>query len=97
MHKIMGRCKKHRRCRFLDNEQVFKPVGIPIWQVQMVELEPDEIEAMRLCDIENRNQIEAAEIMHISRGTVQRLLLSGRYKLMEAMLNSKAIKLKNSK
>lgn len=67
-----------------------------MWQVETIELEADELEAMRLCDKENKSQIEAAEAMHISRGTVQRLLASGRYKLMEAMLNSKAIKLKNN-
>ncbi len=66
-----------------------------MWQVDTVELEADELEAMRLCDKENRSQIEAAEAMHISRGTVQRLLISGRYKIMDALLNSKAINLKN--
>ncbi len=58
-------------------------------------LEMDEFEAMRICDIEGKSQIEAAAKMKISRGTVQRILNSGRYKLMDAILHSKAIEIRN--
>ncbi|PKL88713.1 MAG: hypothetical protein CVV23_08775 [Ignavibacteriae bacterium HGW-Ignavibacteriae-2] len=92
----MGRNKKHRRCRFLNEKKVFKPIGIPITDLPTIEIETDEFEAMRLCDIENKNQIEAAEAMKISRGTIQRLLQSGRYKLTRAILNNNAIIIKNN-
>jgi predicted DNA-binding protein (UPF0251 family) len=46
----------------------------------------DEFEAMRLCDLEGLSQIEAGERMQISRGTVQRLLESGRRKVVQALL-----------
>ncbi|MBN1300501.1 MAG: DUF134 domain-containing protein [Melioribacteraceae bacterium] len=87
--------KKHRKCRFLSDEKVFKPLGIPMIDLVTFEIDPDEIEVMRICDLEGKSQIEAADRMKVSRGTIQRLLLSGRYKLIDALLNSRAIKLKN--
>ena len=93
MHKIMGRCKKHRKCRKLKDEKIFKPIGIPMVDLSTNFLEMDEFEAMRICDIEGKSQIEAAAKMNISRGTIQRLLNTGRYKLMDAILHSKAIEI----
>lgn len=48
--------------------------------MEIVELELDELEAVRLADYEGKSQIETGEIMNVSRGTVQRLLASGRKK-----------------
>lgn len=91
----MPRCKKTRCCRILQNEIIFKPTGIPLADLEIVEIEVDELEAVRLCDYENKSQIEAGEIMEISRGTIQRLLNEGRRKILDALLHKKAIKLKN--
>lgn len=91
----MPRCKKVRCCRALANEIIFKPTGIPLSQMEIIQIEIDEIEAVRLCDYEGKSQIETAEIMKISRGTIQRLLNSGRKKILEGLLHQKAIKLKN--
>lgn len=92
----MPRCKKERCCRILDNERVFKPTGIPLSGLEIIEVEIDELEAIRLCDYEGKSQIETAEVMKISRGTVQRLLNSGRRKILDGLLHQKAIKLKNT-
>lgn len=54
-------------------------------------LELSELEAMRLCDVERLEQEEAGRRMGVSRGTVYRLLKSGRAKLVEALLQSKAL------
>lgn len=51
----------------------------------------DEFEAMRLCDHEGMSQIEAAERMQVSRGTVQRLLEKGRKTLLEAIITNGAL------
>jgi len=91
----MPRCKKERFCRFLDSEKIFKPVGIPFSQSEIVELLIDEFEVVRLCDHEKLSQIEASEKMNISRGTIQRLLESARFKIVDALLNNKIIKIKN--
>lgn len=92
----MPRCKKQRCCRLLENERIFKPTGIPLSEMEIIDIEVDEIEAIRLCDYEDKSQIETAEIMGISRGTVQRLLNSGRKKILDGLLHLKAIKLKNT-
>ena len=59
-------------------------------------LELDEFEAIRLCDHDDKNQIEASEIMHVSRTTVQRLLNTGRKKLVDSLLNNKALQINKS-
>lgn len=92
----MPRCKKQRCCRLLENERIFKPTGIPLSEMEIIDIEIDELEAVRLCDYEGKNQIETAEIMGISRGTVQRLLNSGRRKILDGLLHLKVIKLKNT-
>ncbi len=85
------RNKKKRNCRDLEHTCVFKPTGIPLNTLEIVNLIHDEFEAMRLCDKEGLNQEEAGKEMGISRGTVQRLLYSGRKKIVDALLNAKAI------
>jgi predicted DNA-binding protein (UPF0251 family) len=55
------------------------------------ELTLDQFEAMRLCDVENLDQDEAGRRMGVSRGTVQRLLYSGRRRVVEAILNMNAL------
>lgn len=90
----MGRFKKTRCCRLLENEILYKPISIPMQDLETIEIEQDEFEALRLCDVDEMNQIEASEQMQVSRGTVQRLLLSGRKKIISALLENKAIKIK---
>ena len=85
----MARCKKKRHCRFLDKDKVFKPIGVPAFQLDSVEIYIDEFEAIRICDFEKLSQIEAAQKMNISRGTIQRLLESGRFKIVDAILTIK--------
>ncbi|NIR28572.1 MAG: DUF134 domain-containing protein, partial [Gammaproteobacteria bacterium] len=47
--------------------------------------------AMRLCDLEGKEQESAGACMGVSRGTVQRLLKSGRSKVLGAILDSSAL------
>jgi predicted DNA-binding protein (UPF0251 family) len=87
----MGRQKKPRYCREFAGFNLFKPSGIPLSQLEIVEIALDELEAMQLCDFESRDQEEAAKEMGISRGTLQRLLYSGRKKLIDALMHGKAV------
>jgi len=57
-----------------------------------VELYADEVEALRLVDYEGLSQEEAAESMKISRGTVWRLLQSGRKKIVAMLVEHKQLK-----
>lgn len=91
----MPRRRKDRNCRRLDSDRTFKPTGIPRMELEKVILELDEFETIRLCDYDGMNQIQAGEVLGVSRGTVQRLLLSGRKKLVEAILESKELIIKS--
>ena len=91
----MPRCKKHRCCRNFKNEIVYKPVAVPCSELELVLIELDEFEAMRLCDLEGMDQTEAGVRMNVSRGTIQRLLASARRKLMEGILKGAAIRITN--
>lgn len=88
------RPKKPRNCSCPHRPpgcDIFKPIGIPLKELQMVSLLHDEMEALRLCDGEGLSQQAAGELMEISRGTVQRLVTSGRKKLIEAIILGQAI------
>ena len=70
---------------------MFKPRSIPLTQLEKVHLEWSELEALRLCDLEDHDQEAAGRRMGVSRGTVYRLLKSGRTKLIEAIVQEKAL------
>ena len=70
---------------------MFKPRSIPMTELALIRLGLDELEAMRLCDLDDLDQAAAGRRMAVSRGTVQRLLLSGRAKVMTALLESAAL------
>jgi predicted DNA-binding protein (UPF0251 family) len=51
----------------------------------------EEMEAIRLRDIDHLEQVECAARMNVSRPTFQRILASARSKIADALLNGKAI------
>lgn len=87
----MPRQKKTRYCRGVVGYNLYKPSGVPLSQISVRELGLDELEAMRLCDGEGKQQEEAAAVMGVSRGTVQRLLEIGRKKVIEALVHGDAL------
>ncbi len=90
---IMVRPKLCRKVKFNPEVTYFKPQGIPLRQLEEVVLNVDEFEAIRLKDLEGLEQEDAAVKMKISRPTFQRLLVSGRKKVAQAIINGKAIKI----
>ncbi len=86
------RPRKFRQCRRHMGDAYFKPRSIPLSELEIVDLQLDELEAMRLCDYEDMEQEEAAKTMNISRQTLQRALYAGRKKVVDVIINSKAIK-----
>lgn len=85
------RNKKPRRYSCPFRGKAFKPTGVPMSQVESILLYRDELEALRLCDHDGLTQEEAGVRMGISRGTVQRILLSARRKAATALSECKAI------
>ncbi len=60
-------------------------------ELDVVHLALSELEALRLCDVEGCDQAEAGRRMGVSRGTVQRLLKSGRCKMVRAVAETMAL------
>jgi predicted DNA-binding protein (UPF0251 family) len=85
------RPRKPRRCRAFDGDSVFKPRSIPMTDLERVDLQLSELEAMRLCDLDGFHQEAAGQRMGVSRGTVQRLLTRGRAAVLEALVANKAL------
>jgi len=61
--------------------------------LDMIELTLEEVEALRLKNILNLEQTEAAQRMKISQSTFQRDLSSAYKKISEALITGKAIKI----
>lgn len=78
-------------CRIYDGARVFKPRGVRMVELNTIRLELSELEAMRLCDLDGCDQEAAGKSMEVSRGTVQRLVKSGRAKVLRALLQSDAL------
>ena len=89
----MSRPVKLRYVAGLPNANFFRPMGIPANLLQEVRLSLEEVEAIRLKDLEELEQEKCAERMHISRPTFHRVLESGRKKLADALVNGKAIQI----
>jgi len=69
----------------------FKPFGIPMRDLESVDLLYEEYEALRLADYENLTQEEAAKKMNISRPTFTRLYDKARKSIAKAFVEGKAI------
>jgi len=93
----MVRPIKPRRILFDPKTIYFKPRAIPLSILEEVDLNFDEMEALRLCDSKNLDQKEAAQKMKISQSTLQRILTSARKKIAEALTEGKAIKISKEK
>lgn len=89
----MPRPPKCRRVEFEPQVTYFKPAGIPKYQLQELILSVEEIESIRLKDKEGLEQGECAERMHVSRPTFQRVLMSAREKIADAIIEGKAIRI----
>lgn len=89
----MARPCKCRRIGFCPEITYFKPAGIPVSDLAEVVLTIDELEAMRLADLEGYYQEDAAARMDVSRQTFGNMLDSAHRKIAEALVTAKAIKI----
>lgn len=87
----MPRPTKFRRVDFFPENNYFVPMGKPKCELEEIVLKVEELEAMRLKDIEELNQEECAERMQVSRQTFQNIIDSARKKIAIALTEGKAI------
>jgi len=89
----MPRPVKCRRVSFFPEARYFKPAGVPIRDLETVCLTVEELEAIRLKDLEGLEQEQGAEKMNVSRPTFQRILTSARQKVADALFNGKGLRI----
>ncbi len=89
----MTRPKKDRCLKFNPEVLYFKPRGIPLSILEEEELFHDELEALKLHDVDGLDQIEASKKMKISQPTFGRILDKAYKKIATAIIKGKAIKI----
>ncbi len=93
----MSRPIKCRRVGFVPDVLYFKPAGIPMRDLEEVELSLDELESIRLADLEGMYQEDAAGYMCISRQTFANILTSARNKIAECLIRGKALRIEGGR
>jgi len=89
----MARPKIQRRIGCRPAYSCFKPNGVPMSQLTSIELAADELEAMRLVDMNGLSQIEAAKQLGVSRQTLGNIVSRARQKVAQALVTGQAIDL----
>jgi predicted DNA-binding protein (UPF0251 family) len=88
---VRPQCKKRIECNPPYTQ--FKPEGCPSQKLETTQLSLEEVEALRLKNIEDLDQTSAAKKMGVSQSTFQRILSSAYKKISEAILFGKEIQL----
>jgi len=89
----MGRPLKCRKVACDVAAAYFKPQGVPLCALDEVKLELDEIEALRLADLEGLYQADAAVKMGVSRQTFGNIIARAHKKIATALLEGKAMRI----
>ncbi|MCW8926447.1 MAG: DUF134 domain-containing protein [Xanthomonadales bacterium] len=89
----MARPVKKRRICYKPNAYYFKPRGIPVKDLGEVVLTIDELEAIRLADLEDCYQESAAEQMAVSRQTFGNIIKSAHKKIATALVQGCALRI----
>jgi len=89
----MPRPRKYRRVCCNPSSYYFKPRGIPVYELEEIILDHDELESLRLADLLAYSHEKAAKEMKISRATFGRIVEIARKKVIDGILNGKAIRI----
>ncbi|MBN1494359.1 DUF134 domain-containing protein [Candidatus Peregrinibacteria bacterium] len=92
----MPRPRLPRHLKFQPNVYYFKPQGIPMRMLEEIILNPDELEAVKLYEIDSLEQIAAAKKMKISQPTFARIIKSAYKKICHAIVEGKAIRIEQN-
>ncbi len=89
----MSRPRKCRYVGFPPDFLAFKPAGVPSSELEETVLSIDELEALRLADLEGMYQEQAAVEMNVSRQTFGNIVASARKKVADFLLNGRILKI----
>lgn len=90
-----GRPRLNRRIAFNPSATFFKPQGVPMKDLEVIELSHEELEAIRLKNIEGLDQNECAQKMKTSQSTLQRILSSAYKKISQGLVEGRIIKIQD--
>ena len=88
-----GRPRVRRIIEGAGESRCYKPCCCPEQEGTGISLKPEEIELIRLIDLEGLEQEEAAEKLGVSRKTAWRDLHEARHKIADALVNGKSIEM----
>jgi len=91
---VRPKIKRHICAENCAKFTLFKPNGIPVSELQAIKIAADEFEAVRLVDLEQLSQQDAAQKMQVSRQTFANILKSARKKITSALVNGDALRLR---
>jgi len=87
----MARPEKLRRVGCGGEGRAFKPIGRPVTELEVETLRLDELEALRLADLEGLYQETAAARMGVSRPTFTRILGRARAAVARALIEERVL------
>jgi predicted DNA-binding protein (UPF0251 family) len=88
-----GRPRVRRIIEGAGESRCYKPCCCPEQEGTGISFQPEEIELIRLIDLEGLEQEEAAEKLGVSRKTAWRDLHEARRKIADALVNGKSIEM----
>ncbi|RJX30279.1 MAG: DUF134 domain-containing protein [Oxalobacter sp.] len=89
----MVRPRKPRHIDCQISATYFKPKGIPMRVLEEIALDMEEVEAIRLADVEGMYHADAALKMGVSRPTFGNIIASAHKKIATALLEGKALRI----
>ena len=89
----MPRPRKRRILSSTPSRSIYKPAGVPLDSLGRVQLLHEELEAMRLADLEGLTQAEGAAQMGVSRSTFQRMVTRARRQTAMALAQRQALEI----
>ncbi|MGD8231432.1 DUF134 domain-containing protein [Vibrio sp. TRT 1302] len=87
----MARPKIKRNICGRASYECFKPNGVALSQLEKIELFEDELEALRLADLDGLSQLEAATLMKVSRQTFANIVKRARSKVAQSLVHGHAL------
>lgn len=85
------RRRTRRKLHYTFDQYYFKPRGIPLKELDEIQLSDEELETLRLRYIEKQDQYVAAKGMGISQSQYQRDITNALEKVTKALIEGKAI------
>jgi uncharacterized protein len=92
----MGRPKIQRKINCRPAYSCFKPNSIPMTELTSIVLADDELEALRLVDMNGMQQLAAAHELGVSRQTLGSIVSRARQKVAQALVTGQALDLQST-